>query len=212
MSVVRACAVAVTLVLAGCASAPDVVPFRGAAPSRLAVLPVASSSESLGPMAGVVESSLHAVLRDHGYGAVPAEVVARVDGAGGAPTPDLLTELVRVFQVDSVLITELRAVTGAAVAGPQEIALRWTFLDPADGRVLWTEQEVAVPGQVIARHLGSPGSRFEADPFFQDEPQVGRGGQTWVTEVRARSPEELGELLLRGLLARLPQGPGARSR
>lgn len=212
MSLLRACAVAVALGLSGCAAGPDVIPFRGSAPSRLAILPVTSSSESLGPMAAVVEASLHTTMRNRGYGAIPAEVVARVDGANAAPTPVLLTDLVRVFQVDCVLVSELRTVAGAAVAGPQEIALRWTFLDPADGKVLWTQEEVAVPGQIIARHLGSPGSRFEADPFFQDEPQVGRGGQTWVTEVRARSPEDLAELLLRGLVARLPEGPATRSR
>jgi hypothetical protein len=203
-------ALALSFGVLGCASAPEPVPFRGAAPARIAILPLRSSGGVPISLADGVESGAHIVLRDHGYEAIPADVVGRVEGASGEADRALLVELVRVFAVDAVLIPELRALDGATVSGESDIALRWTFVDVADGAVQWTREEVATPGQVTARHLGSPGSRFEADPFFQDEPQVGRGGQTWVTEVRARTPEQLAEVLVGSLVARLPVGPAAR--
>lgn len=199
-----------SLGLLGCASAPEPVPFRGAMPTRIAILPLRASGDVSDAMRELIEGAAPTVLRDHGYRAIPADVVGRVEGASGEASRELLAELVRVFAVDAALIPEIRALDGATISGESDLALRWTFVDVASGAVLWTQEEAAKPGQITARHLGSPGSRFEADPFFQDEPQVGRGGQTWVTEVRARSPEELAEVLLGGLVARLPRGPRAR--
>ncbi len=206
MSARHAWRMAWALGLLGCAAAPDSLPFRGTQPTHIAVLPLRAAGDLAIPLARQIEFGTHGLLRDRGYRAVPADVVARVEGANADPTRELLDELVRVFSVDAVLIPELRALPGATVGGPAGQELRWTFLRAADGAVCWQATEIVRPGQVTARHLGSPGSRFEADPFFQDEPQVGRGGQTWVTEVRARTPGEQAEFLLRGLAARLPQG------
>jgi hypothetical protein len=195
---------------AGCVAGPDTVPFRGAQPSQIAVLPVRDAPDTAASVVDQIESGTHGMLRDRGYRAVPADVVARVEGARDEPTRELCDELVRVFSVDAVLIPELRALPGATAAGDAGLELRWTLIRAADGAVCWSATESVKPGQVTARHLGSPGSRFEADPFFQDEPQVGRGGQTWVTEVRVRTPEEQAAFLLRGLSTRLPQGAASQ--
>lgn len=189
--------------LAACGGAPEPQPFRGPAPTSIAVLPVRGADLPLA-LLQALDASAHQALAERGYAVVAAALVGPTLDPGVPLEVEVLRGIRRDFGADAVLERTGRLLPGRVAGDGEPFAVRWTLLSTDDGSVLWTREEQGGPGRVVSRHVVGPQGRYEPDPFFTDEPIVGRGNQDWVTEERAKDVVDQAWLVQRALAARLP--------
>lgn len=202
----RTIAAIVTAATAACAGAPDPQPFRGPTPTSIAVLPIRAVEFPV-ELRELLDEGAGRLLADLGFEVVPPAVVGAAMPGGAAPGPQLLRGVQSRFGVEAVLERVARVLPGGVAGGGRAFAIRWTIVAPGSGEVLWTREEIGGPGVVVSRHMTGPLSRYESDPFFSDEPIIGRETGDWITEVRARDVVEQAAVVQRTLAARLPRAP-----
>src|SRR5690606_30683154 len=133
------------------------------------------------------------------------DVVGNVMPSETAAALEFMVALRRDFGADAVLERFGSLNPGMTSRGGRRFSVQWTLRSTDDGSVLWSRREQGIPGAVVSRHLTGPSGRYEPDPFFSDEPLVGRGEQNWSTEVRARDPVQQADAVQRALASRLPR-------
>jgi len=195
---------ALAVLLAACASGPEVQPFRGPPPRTIAILPL-TGAELSEPLRRALDESVRLHVAERGYAVIGPDVVGGTLPAEVEPGPELWVALRRDFGADAVLERSGRVEPGRSDRGGRPFSVQWTLWSTDDGSVLWSRREQGVPGAVLSRHLTGPAGRYEPDPFFSDEPIAGRGEQRWTRDVLAREPAQQAEAIQRALAARLPR-------
>lgn len=187
---------------------PEVVPLTGSAPDGVMLAPAVGDGIDIETLARFDVAVREAIER-RGYATIPVEVARRMledvgwsasrDGFDALP----IARLGEQFGVDAVLTT---AVAGLQSLGYAEGTLRveWT-LRSRDGAVLWSGRRVGSPQRAERRSLTGPIGAD--DPFFSDEPILGREPERWTTATPAQGLDAFVDGLVADLALTLPRHP-----
>jgi hypothetical protein len=202
------------LAVVACASGPEPIPFRGVAPRTVLVAPV-RGEDIFVPLAQSLDETGHIELRNRGYEVIPVSVGLNMLRSAGLLDGDsnldhgVLKTLRIEFQVDAVLVRTVRYIgdtpRDASQIGLRPFVLSWQLVDTVSGSTIWSGEQAGGGDEAASRLLTGPRSPYNWDNYLTDEPEVGRGFETYTTDVEPRTTREQAVDVQRRLAARFPR-------
>lgn len=197
----RAVAIALLFGVAACGTTIEVVPWRGPVPSSVLVVPTATGAPR--PALHDLDRAFAEAIGKRGYevyhGAVALDRLRSVGWiAGESEVASLpLADLAAEFAIDAVCVLDVTV--WSFVPGderPFHYEVTCSMAATRDESVLWMERIAGEEPTVVRRAA--------VDPFADRDPFQAENPVPWVVEREVLDQREIGRLIARNVIARLP--------